>query len=46
MPNLRYTPRARPVIWHRLRFRVENFGSLFILANTRLLAMIPLIARG
>ena len=38
-PNFRYTPRDRPVIRHRLRLRVENFGSWFILAKTRLLAM-------
>ena len=40
MPNLRYTPRARPVIWHRFRLRVENLGGLFISAKTRLLAMV------
>ena len=40
MPNFRYTPRARPVIWQRFRLRVENLGGLFISAKTRLLAMV------
>ena len=43
MPNLRYTPRDRPVIWQRFLFRVENFGSFFIVTKTRLLAMVVIL---
>jgi hypothetical protein len=38
MPNLRYTARGRPHIWHRRFRRVEYFGSRFDIAIFDLLA--------
>ena len=38
MPNLRYTARGRPHIWHRRLWRVENFGSRLAIAILDLLA--------
>src|SRR5262249_47498101 len=40
MPNLRYTARGRPHIWHRRLRRVVNFGVCFAFANFDLLATV------